>query len=207
MRSLCNLCGLLFISLLFFGALSGCAPSATKSQRLTLARDIHRDTDAARRLSAQALPLIDQAKWNDAEAILQNALDADITYGPAHNNLGTVYMNEGNLYQAAWEFQYAAKLMPYQPQPKNNLGLALEAAGKLDDAVTCYDQALQIEPDNPDVLGNEARARIRRGDKDDKVRQLLEKLQTIDTRPQWVEWARERLAMLGPSSTQPQAIP
>jgi hypothetical protein len=74
--------------------------------------------------------------------------------------------------------------------------------------VDLYDQALKIEPDNPEFLGNEARARLRRGDKDEKVRELLSKLQTIDTRPEWLAWEREKLVLLGPpSSTQPQALP
>jgi hypothetical protein len=35
--------------------------------------------------------------------------------GPAHNNLGIVYYRQKKYYLAAWEFQYAAKLMAYSP--------------------------------------------------------------------------------------------
>ena len=115
------------------------------------------NTDQARKLTSDALQSIDQGKWQDAESTLQKAQDADATFGPAHNNMGIVYLHENKLYQAAWEFQYAAKLMPYKPEPKNNLGLTFEAAGKLDDAVDYYDQALTMEPDNPEFVGNEAR--------------------------------------------------
>ncbi len=172
------------------------------------AKDLHRDTDLARKLTGQASTLIDQGKWPEAQETLQKALDADVTYGQAHNNLGTLYLPKNNLYQAAWEFQYPAKLMPYQPEPRSNLGLALEAAGKLDEAVDNYDQALKIEPDNPQFLGNDARARIRRGDRDTAVRQLLSKLVATDTRPDWLAWARQKLVLMSASpATEPQGLP
>ena len=115
--------------------------------------------------------------------------------GPAHNNLGKVYFRQGKMYLAAWEFQYAMKLMPNQPEPPNNLGLVFEAAGKLDDAAESYGKAVAREPDNIDALGNLARA-PRRGDKDAEVRDLLNELVLKDTRPEWVAWARDRLATL-----------
>jgi Flp pilus assembly protein TadD len=199
---------LLIVFAMASAGLFGCAssrnsPDTAAGNYQTIARDPHRDTDLARRETDLAIQLIDHTKWPEAHTALQKALDADVTYGPAHNNLGTVYMHENNLYLAAWEFQYAAKLMPYQPQPRSNLGLVLEAAGKLDEAVDWYDQAIKIEPDNPEFLGNSARARVRRGDKDAKVRDLLVKLAYVDTRPQWVQWARERLVLLGPATTEP----
>ena len=95
-------------------------------------------------------------------AEVRSALEADVTFGPAHNNLGRVYYHQGQLYLDAWEFQYAIKLMPYQPEPKSNLGLVLEAANKLDEAIKNYDEAMNLEPENPQFLGNDARARARR---------------------------------------------
>jgi len=195
--------------LIFLGSCASTNQSAERDS--TVAKDPHRDSDLARKQTDQATALIDQGKWTEAETSLHQALDADVMYGPAHNNLGTVYLHQNNLYSAAWEFQYAAKLMPYSPQPRSNLGLVLEQAGKLDEAIDSYEQAVKIEPDNPQFVGNDARARIRRGDRDQKVRELLAKLSLIDTRPDWAQWARERLVLLGstpaPSSTQPQEQP
>ena len=164
-----------------------------------------KDTELARKLTSKAMELIDRSKWSEATPVLLKALDADATFGPAHNNLGSVYLHENNLYSAAWEFQDAAKLMPYQPEPDSNLGLALEQAGKLDEAADCYDKALNIQPDNPRYIGNAARVRIRRGDKDAKVRTLLMRLVSVDTRPEWVQWAKQKLVLFGPTpSTEPQ---
>jgi Flp pilus assembly protein TadD len=193
------------------GILAGCASTPATpgpSPYQTLGKEPRRDSDLARQRTAQAVAMIEKNEWSQAEIILKQALDADVTFGPAHNNLGNVYLHENNLYLAAWEFQYAAKLMPFQPEPKSNLGLVFEAAGKLDEAVDCYEQAVKIEPDNPQFVGNDARARVRRGDKDVKTRDMLAKVVSVDTRPDWVEWARERLALMGPApSTEPQGEP
>lgn len=178
----------------------GCASrptdkSAAQDEYQTLGAEPHRKTDAAQLDNARAVELMNQGKFDEAETALKSALTADVMHGPAHNNLGKVYYHQGKLYLAAWEFQYAAKLMPHQPEPLNNLGLVFEAAGKLDDAVTSYGKAMAFEPDNPQFIGNLARARVRRGEGDEaEVRELLSKLVTRDTRPDWVEWARRRLA-------------
>jgi len=139
---------------------------------------------------------MEKGDWPAAETALQQALAADIMFGPAHNNLGKVYYHQKKLYLAAWEFEYAAKLMPHQAEPKNNIGLIFETAGKWNDAVDNYTDAMAIEPDNPELIGNAARARIHRGDTGPQVSDLLNKLVMIDTRPEWVAWARKRLVLM-----------
>jgi Flp pilus assembly protein TadD len=183
---------------ILFGTLVACAHDSAISDS---AGGQVRDSALARSLTEQAMEQIAQSKWPQAEALLQKAIEADVMFGQAHNNLGTVYVHENNLYQAAWEFQYAAKLMPYQPEPRSNMGLVLEEAGKLDEAVDSYDEALKIDPDNPQIVGNSARARVRRGDKDARVRELLGKVISADDRPDWVQWAREKLVLMGPVPT------
>ncbi len=185
---------------------TGCKSNTTKKvpgPYETIGKDIRRDTETARAENTKAVELITAGKYQEAEAILRRALEADVTFGPAHNNLGKVYFHRGEMYLAAWEFQYAANLMRDQPEPRNNLGLVFESVGKFDDAVTWYDAALREGPDNPQYLGNAARARIARGDRDAVVRELLEKLVMRDTRTDWVEWARESLATMDIAPTAP----
>ena len=143
------------------------------------------------------LDLIEDERYDAAEKKLKEALTADITFGPAHNNLGLVYYKQKQLYKAAWEFEYAAKLMPRSPEPKNNLGLILEKVGKLDDAVDQFEAAVKIEPDNPHVIGNLARARVRRGSQDEKTRDLLRQIVLKDDRPSWIRWAKDKLGLMG----------
>jgi Flp pilus assembly protein TadD len=184
---------------LIAAAASGCAsggPRQDKSTYETVSRDPRRDSDSAERHNAAAVRRMEHGDYTRAESDLKSALDADVMYGPAHNNLGKVYYHQGKLYLAAWEFQYAAKLMPNVPEPRNNLGLVFESAGKIDEAVTSYGEAISLAPDNVQFIGNLARARVRRGDADDSVRDLLRQLVLRETRPQWADWARARLASM-----------
>lgn len=160
------------------------------------AEESERSTDEARALNTEAAALIGTGDHAAAEAKLKTALGLDILFGPAHNNLGKVYYHQKRYYLSAWEFQYAAKLMPHRPEPKNNLGLVLEAVGKLDDAVKEYQEALRMEPDNPVLIGNLARARSRRGDRGQEMKKILEDLLLRETRNDWRTWAETQLTTL-----------
>lgn len=175
--------------------ITGCETSGgARGPYRTADNEPGRDTETAKRLHADALDLIDAGELDEAESMLRRALEADITFGPAHNNLGKLLFDQGKLYAAAWEFQYAIQLMPYQPEPRNNLGLVLENAGKLDEAIDQYREAMKIQPDNPILIGNLARSKHRRGDKDQEQLNLLEQIVLKDTRTTWTGWARSRLA-------------
>jgi Flp pilus assembly protein TadD len=190
---------------LLWGCSSSRAPQSTRpAEYRTIPQEAGGDATVASQENARAAEYIDQGKLGDAESALKKALTADVMHGPAHNNLGKVYFQQGKFYLAAWEFQYAAKLMPNRPEPLNNLGLVFEAVGKLDDAVTNYSKALATEPDNAEFIGNAARARLRRGDRDEQVKNLLSDLVLKDTRPEWVAWAREKLATWKGSPTGPE---
>lgn len=167
----------------------------------TIALDPQRNTEMATKLNTQATLQIDSGAIEEAEKTLKDALNADVMYGPAHNNLGLVYYQKKQFYLAAWEFNYASKLMPHKSEPRNNLGLVYEAVMRLEDAIEFYDAALSIDPNNPQIIGNAARARIRRGDKDDRTRTLLDNLILKDTREQWVEWAKRKRVVVGTKAT------
>ncbi|MBE3068811.1 MAG: tetratricopeptide repeat protein, partial [Planctomycetes bacterium] len=134
---------------------AGCRSQAPRSvEYQTLAQDPNRDTETARRENGRALALIEQGQLEEAEKALKAALAADLFFGPAHNNLAVVYQKREQYYLAAWEFQYAAKLMPYSPEPRANLGLVYEAVGRTAEAESWFDKALALQPDNPELIGN-----------------------------------------------------
>jgi Flp pilus assembly protein TadD len=189
---------------------AGCHPQPQYQSGAPVRGDVTRNTAAARADTARALKLIEDKKFADAEPVLRRAIEADPTYGPAHNNLGLVYYQLGRLYDAAWEFQNAIKLLPDQPQPHNNLGLVLESALKFNEAEQAYTEAHHLAPQNPEYAGNLARVRIRLGERDEETRRLLEIVIIADTRPEWVEWARSnltRLRMPIPEESQPTTHP
>lgn len=178
-------------------SLPGCSGPLNSLDYETVQHAPNRNPVKAQREHDLALKLLEERQFEEAEKALKKALAADITFGIAHNNLGKVYYHQSKFYLAAWEFQYAIKLMPNHPEPRNNLGLVFEAVGQLDKAVTVYGQALDLQPDNPQFIGNLARARVRRGDRDESLRTLLSDLIMRDTRPEWVMWAHNKLALFG----------
>ena len=187
------------------GLLGSCRRQDTRAPDYqTLAQDPNRDTERARRENARALGAMEKDDLDGAEMALKAALAADLFYGPAHNNLGVLYHRQNKHYLAAWEFQYAARLMPHSPEPRNNLGMVYESVGRLQEAERWYDTALSLQPDNPVLLGNLARLRVRAGRTDERTHQLLEDLALKDTRPEWARWARDRLSLMRrPEATAP----
>jgi Flp pilus assembly protein TadD len=181
-------------------ALSGCHANTQEAAHPVgsgIARgNVIANTDGARADTDRAYQMILEGKYSAAEPALKEAVVFDPMYGPAHNDLGLVYFRLNRLYDAAWEFEDAAKLMPKQPQPENNLGLVLEQAEQLPEAIAAYTKAYHLEPSNPEYIGNLARAHVRLGDKDDETRRLLQELVLRDTRPDWSDWARVNLLRL-----------
>jgi Tfp pilus assembly protein PilF len=175
-------------------SLTGCAQSPRPSAYTTAAAGEH-DADSWR-TNAEAADLIARGKYAATEQKLRKLLSKDSEFGPAHNNLGLAYYHQDKLYLAAWEFEYATKVMPRAAEPHNNLGLVLERGGRLDEAVQAYQKAASIRPDNPEFLANLARAKVKRGDTDAETRKLLGDIALKDARPEWRQWAQNRLMRL-----------
>lgn len=193
------------VLLLWAPAMLGCSRwhSRPSLDYRTIQADPNHDNEKARAENQRAVELLQKGKSDKAEQALQKALIADVTYGPAHNNLGKVYYSQGKFYLAAWEFEYAAKLMPQRAECQNNLGMVYEAVGKLNEAINAYSHAYSMDGKNPIIIGNLARAHVRRGDSDPVVQQLLADLRLYDTRPAWLRWANDRLALGPPPAISP----
>jgi Flp pilus assembly protein TadD len=97
-------------------------------------------------LTREAADDIDAGDLESAEARLRDALTADLYHGPAHNNLGVVFLEQGKLYEAAQEFEWAKKLLPSAPDPRVNLALVLESAGQEENALMAWESALDVAP-------------------------------------------------------------
>ncbi|MCG3123898.1 MAG: hypothetical protein GIKADHBN_02336 [Phycisphaerales bacterium] len=152
-----------------------------------------RDPRKADELNARAADVIDRDP-QQAEALLREALTADIYHGPAHNNLGTLYLAQGKLYEAASEFEWARKLLPGHPDPRMNLALTLESAGRTDEALATYETALEVYPQHLPSMQALARLRVRSGMTGDRTRELLQQVAFKSEDAQWRDWARVQLA-------------
>jgi Flp pilus assembly protein TadD len=151
-----------------------------------------RDTVRAQRLSSEAADLIDEDPEQAAE-LLREALSADIFFGPAHNNLGVLYLKEDKLYEAANEFEWARKLMPGHPDPRMNLALTLEKAGQVDEAIRTYETTLEVYPGHVPTLQALALLRTRRDLDTETLRDELETISISGETEEWRRWARSQL--------------
>jgi Tfp pilus assembly protein PilF len=103
-------------------ALTGCATStdSVPSNYETVKVNPRRDTEAARLLNQNGVEALAKGKFDKAEKFFKDSLAKDVDFGPAHNNLGRLYFDQGKNYLAAWEFEYAIKVMPKRGEPYNN---------------------------------------------------------------------------------------
>jgi Tfp pilus assembly protein PilF len=182
-------------------SITGCAHFHRKDivQYQTVAADSKHDTKTACEKHAKALVFLENGckpcDFDKAERLLNEALVADVTYGPAHNSLGMLYFQQSKLYLAAWEFEYAAKLMPEMAEPYNNLGLVYEKAGKYQEALSYYAMALSHNDDNPVVLGNIVRVRMVSGDRSGDLKNMVSDLALNHPNPTWQRWARDQVEL------------
>ncbi len=171
---------------------AGCVTSPPTSTYETLPQGVYRDCLTAQKFNSEGLAAIEEDDLDAAAEAFRRALEADLWYAPAHNNLGLTLLKQGQAYPAAWEFHYAAKLMPHSACPLNNLGLVMERVGRLDEAIGFYTESLELSPDNIEVMGHLARAYVKSDRKDAEARHLLEALAYRGTEG-WDLWAREQL--------------
>lgn len=181
----------------FLGAaalsLSGCALHGTGPYQTN--PEAGRNPLRAQELTLRAADLTDRSP-REAEKLLREALTADLYHGPAHNNLGVLYLKHGKLYEASEEFEWAKKLMPGHPDPRMNLALTLERAGRTDDALAAYGSALEVYPEHVPTLQALARLQVRAGKSDERTRHYLEEIVMRGETPEWQEWARGQQATL-----------
>jgi len=176
----------------------GCASDGTKKNKQinyeTIKANPKRDPDAAAKLNRQGVDALSKGKFERAEKLFKDALVKDVDYGPAHNNLGRLYFDQGKNYLAAWEFEYATKVMPRRGEPYNNLGMVMERVDKMEQAIDAYEIANMLCPNHPEIVGNLARAWWTHDKTNVRTRDLLNQLVFVDCRPDWVAWAKEQIA-------------
>jgi Flp pilus assembly protein TadD len=194
---------------------TGCARwSGGQTQKyVTVEADSNHDTELARKEYKAARKCMDkqvngkECDYDKAEKHLQASLAADVRFGPAHHSLGILYFWQRKLYLAAWEFEYAVRLMPDRFEPLNNLGLVYESAGKYEQAKSFYRLAREKSANEPHVIGNLARASFRNDEPVEQRRPVLEDILATDSRPEWRQWAAEQLGLNPPVSEPPPTEP
>ncbi len=176
--------------------LDGCTGVRGRSP-YTTPSETNRNPLKAQALTQEAVDIVDSDPAK-AERLLREALAADIYHGPAHNNLGVLYLKQSKLYEAANEFEWARKLMPGHPDPQMNLALTLEKAGRIDEAIDNYHTALEVYPNHLPTLQALTRLQLRTGRTDEHTREHLKEIALRGETPDWRDWAHEQLTRLRP---------
>lgn len=175
-----------------------CANSQTQQSRMyannpyTTPIQTMRNPLRAQELTQQAAKLINTDP-KKARELLNQALTADLFHGPAHNNLGVIYLNQDKLYEAASEFEWARKLMPGHPDPRMNLALTLEYAGQTKQAITEYANALETYPNHIQTIQALTSLQIRSKNIDDNTQEYLHEIAMRGTTENWRDWAKIQL--------------
>ena len=172
--------------------LTACRAPAAPNGPYQPVSESERSALLAEELSHTAADLIYEDP-TEAERLLRSALTADIYYGPAHNNLGVLFLEQGKLFEAANEFEWARKLMPGAPDPRMNLALTLETAGRVQDAIEEYQTALEVSPNHVPSMQAFARLLMQRDRKDQRLAALLTKVAMRSESEDWRAWARDQI--------------
>jgi Tfp pilus assembly protein PilF len=155
-----------------------------------------RETSRAEQLNREAADLM-SSEPERAETILREALTADLFFGPAHNNLGVLFLKQDKLYEAANEFEWAKKLLPGHPDPRVNLALVMERAGRSEEAFASYEAALEVWPNYLPALQGLASLTLRVGNRDDpRLPAWLSEI-SLRANDEWQRWARCQMTRRG----------
>ncbi len=182
-------------ALVFLAARFGTGCGSTRNaptSPYTPASEAERNTTKAERLTREAASLI-ATDLATAEAFLREALAHDLYFGPAHNNLGVVFLKREMHYEAAGEFEWAKKLMPGHPDPRVNLALVLDDVGRTEEALASYTAALEVCPGYVPAIQGLALTTLRAGRDDPKLADWLDTIAIQGETPEWSDWARGKL--------------
>ena len=171
-------------------------PQNKSDKTIVAPQIITSNTDKALELNSQAVKEIEDHNLNKAKKLLTESIKNDKMIAKVHNNLGKVFYLQKNLYQAAWEYQYAIKLNPKLAQPHHNLAITYQAATQMDKALPYYITAHKLAPQNPTYLSSLAQAHLKLGHKTQKVQELLKQLIFHTTNDKQKSWAKKHLKLL-----------
>ena len=156
--------------------LGGCATPQRSATYRTASASSSRDGTAARDANEHGLSLAAEGRYDLAQKAFREALRADVTFAAAHNNLGLILLEKRRFYEAALEFQFAAKLNPSASEPVINLARLYESVGWYEPAINQYKKARALDQDNADVLSRLAYLYMTAGHDSGAAENLLRQL-------------------------------
>jgi len=98
--------------------------------------------------------LLQQGKFEEAEALARKAVTARPRAAPPHALLGVVLDQRGRAAEAESQYRHALRIEPKSAFALTNLGVLLVRTGKTDEAVKVFEAALQVAPDHSQATLN-----------------------------------------------------
>jgi len=112
--------------------------------------------------------------WKDSETLFRHAVEVTENNYVAHDNLGTVLGQRGQMDEAIRQFQEAVRLKPDHANAHCNLGIAFQKTGQTDEAIRQFQEALRLKPDHANAHCNLGIALEKKGQMDEAMRQFQE---------------------------------
>jgi len=85
-------------------------------------------------------------KFDEAIVHFTKAIEINLKFGIAHNNLGVTLASKANFKAAVHHHLEALKINPKNPKAHNNLGNVLAQQGNVKDAIDHYKKAIDMDP-------------------------------------------------------------
>lgn len=129
-------------------------------------------------VAAVVLLLLTTTTWSqiriyrDLDTLWQDTLARNPGAWLAHNNLGRMLQDRGDMPGAAAHYEQALKLNPNYPEALNNMGIVLVEQGRIQEAMAHWEQALRIKPNLADAHYNLGGALMRLGKVPEAIEQL-----------------------------------
>jgi tetratricopeptide (TPR) repeat protein len=114
--------------------------------------------EAAYQQAATARRLLKQGKFQEAESMLNGAIQEDPQNAAAHYLRGLLHYRQDHLMPARRSFETVNVIVPNHAPSLNNLAVILSKQNQHATALNVYDQAMIASPKNADVLNNVAEA-------------------------------------------------
>ncbi len=109
------------------------------------------------------------APYADAQTLYQQTLEKNPNSWMAHNNLGNLLLQKGEVEPALAEFRAALAIRPNYAEAHNNLGNTLLQQGHIDEALPHLQRAVEIKPIFADADNNLGNALMQKGRGDEAI--------------------------------------
>jgi protein O-mannosyl-transferase len=124
--------------------------------------------------------------WRNSETLWTHALAVTTDNDVAHNNLGYLCVDRGELDKAMSHFEAASKIRSGKLDPHYNLGTAfvemnlgdaLARKGQSDEAMVHFEQAIKLQPDYAEAYYNRGNVLYAKGNTDEAIADFEKTLQ------------------------------